>query len=552
MLAYRTPGVYFEWPDSSAHEIRSARVDIAGFVGLASRGPLCSAVRVESWNQFTSVFGGYYPQGYLAYAIQGFFSNGGRTCWVVRVADAQRALPARLDLIPDPNGAKKVQLTASSPGVWAHDMELVPLRSGPRFSFMLRRPTGEQEIWRDLSVEPDDDRDDDRFVETVLTPRDPTDSGSRQQAQTSGSTLVTARVTGRFDRVGKIIPTVGPDGPPGRFDHGADGLASLEPEHIRLGLEVLADIPEISVVAIPDIQPTPRQRPRPWPVAEPDCTDLEPRADAIPLVAPPLDWPPAFTPGQIDYLQLQLVGHCERLKDRVAILDAGLLERSQEEVIRRRRQFDSSYAALYHPWLRVPDPADADGGLKDLPPSGHVAGIYARVEGLVGPHKPPANEVVVPARDVTVAVDDVQHGYFNDHRVNVIRSIPGRGLRVAGARTLSSDPQWRYVNVRRLFLMIERAVDAATQWLVFEPNDPALWRDLDRILRVYLGQLWQRGMLEGATADEAYSVVCDATSNPPAETDAGRMVAVIGIQPPWPAEFVVARIGKTEGGVAVL
>ena len=123
---------------------------------------------------------------------------------------------------------------------------------------------------------------------------------------------------------------------------------------------------------------------------------------------------------------------------------------------------------------------------------------------------------------------------------------------MAGARTLSSDPQWRYVNVRRLLIMLERAVDAATQWLVFEPNDPTLWRDLDRILRVYLDQLWQRGMLDGATAEDAYSVVCDATTNPPAETDAGRMVAVIGVQPPWPAEFVVVRIGKTEGGVAVL
>ena len=187
-----------------------------------------------------------------------------------------------------------------------------------------------------------------------------------------------------------------------------------------------------------------------------------------------------------------------------------------------------------------------------MPPSGHVAGIYARVETLVGAHKPPANEVVVPARDVTVVVDDVQHGDLNDNRVNVIRTIPGRGLRVAGARTLSSDTQWRYVNVRRLLLMIERAVDAATQWLVFEPNDPAQWRDLDRILRVYLDGLWQHGMLDGATAAEAYDVVCDATSNPAVDTDAGRLTAVIGVQPPWPAEFVVVRIGKTEGGISVL
>jgi phage tail sheath protein FI len=187
-----------------------------------------------------------------------------------------------------------------------------------------------------------------------------------------------------------------------------------------------------------------------------------------------------------------------------------------------------------------------------VPPSGHIAGVYARVEALVGPHKPPANEVLDAALDVTVAVDDLIHGRLNDGQVNVLRAYAGRGLRVAGARTLSSESEWRYVNVRRLMLMIERSLEAGTQWLVFEPNNPALWRDFERVLRGFLDDLWRRGMLDGATAAQAYSVACDISTNPPAETDAGRLIAVIGVQPPWPAEFVVARIGKTENGIQVM
>jgi len=236
----------------------------------------------------------------------------------------------------------------------------------------------------------------------------------------------------------------------------------------------------------------------------------------------------------------------------VAILDARLEDRIPQAVVTWRREFDSSYAALYHPWLRVADPFGRPGALRAVPPSGHVAGIYARVEALTGAHKPPANELVELARDVSVAVDDPQHGYLNDNRVNVIRAIPGRGLRVAGARTLSSDTEWRYVNVRRLLIMLERAIDAQTQWLVFEPNDPALWRAVERVVRSFLDRIWQAGMLEGATAAEAYYATCDATTNPSAEIEDGRMITLIGVQPPWPAEFVVVRIGKTESGIEIL
>ena len=182
MLAYRTPGVYFEWPDSSAARDPFSARDIAGFVGFASRGPLLTAGLRRELEPVHERVRGLLPPGYLAYAVEGFFANGGQTCWVVRVADRTPCVSGEVELHTGSLGAKMVQLTATSPGVWAHDIELVPLRTGSRFSFMLRRPTGEQEIWRDLTVEPDDDRDhgrdDHRFVETVLTPEKATAPGS--------------------------------------------------------------------------------------------------------------------------------------------------------------------------------------------------------------------------------------------------------------------------------------------------------------------------------------------------------------------------------------
>jgi hypothetical protein len=258
-----------------------------------------------------------------------------------------------------------------------------------------------------------------------------------------------------------------------------------------------------------------------------------------------------FSDLEIRALQHALIGHCEKLKDRVTLLDPRLADSSPQAVAEWRKEYDSTYAALYFPWLRVPDPLRLDGLLRTVPPCGYMAGVYARAENRSGVHKPPANELLQGVQDLVVPVEDLIHGYLNDNRVNVIRAYPGRGLRVAGARTLSSDSLWRYVNVRRLLIMIERAIEAETQWLVFEPNNPELWRDVDRVVRGFLNRLWQRGMLEGATAEQAYSVVCDQTSNPANETEAGRLITIMGVQPPWPAEFVVVRIGKTEAGLQI-
>jgi hypothetical protein len=410
-------------------------------------------------------------------------------------------------------------------------------------------------MWRDLSMDPNDPR----YVEKVINDKR---SGSRLISVTNLS-------GGRF-------PNNTPDprspelrGGVGRLTGGKDGLGSLSVGHLtgegaapdlRLGLSALEEIDEISMVAMPDIMPKDRITPK-TKVRPPDCRILNQEPQPPPPSSGPLEFPRNFSDSEIAFLQATLIGHCERLKDRVAILDSLRDHLNSEQVIGWRRPtsgtpglIDSTYGALYFPWVLVPDPLQLTGLLRTVPPSGHVAGIYARGDLRVGVHKPPANEELEAVKDVRVAVDDLAHGDLNNHGINVIRAQQGRGVRVSGARTIapSDKPEWRYINVRRLLLMIEEAIDEQTQWTVFEPNNPDLWREVDRVARSFLDGLWRRGMLDGATAEEAYFVRCDETTNPADQTEAGRLICEIGVLPPWPAEFVVVRIGKTEGGTEIL
>jgi hypothetical protein len=237
-----------------------------------------------------------------------------------------------------------------------------------------------------------------------------------------------------------------------------------------------------------------------------------------------------------------LITHCELLKDRFAILDPqdGL---DIEGIQTFREPFDTKYAALYHPWLVTRDPLSAAN--IEVPPSGHMAGIYARTDVDRGVHKAPANVVIrgiLPvdglAQDITKRHQDL----LNPKGINALRFFPGLGQRVWGARTLSSDSSWKYVNVRRLFLFVEESIDEGTQWVVFEPNDESLWALVRQTVTNFLTTVWRGGALAGTTADEAFFVACDRSTMTEDDLANGRLICVIGIAPVFPAEFVIFRI----------
>jgi hypothetical protein len=259
--------------------------------------------------------------------------------------------------------------------------------------------------------------------------------------------------------------------------------------------------------------------------------------EEIGLVAVPDLVKPSFDHDVIASAQVLLAAACEERHDRTALLNHPDPAALADDVIAWREQFTTAFAAIYWPWLRT-------AGLGTIPPCGHVAGVISRSDQAAGPHKPPANEPVLGVVGVSVPVDDERHGQVNDAEVNAIRVVPGRGIRVSGARTTSRATQWRYLNVRRLFTHVQRTLAGRAAWLVFEPDNEAMRDNLERVTRQYLDELWRDGALDGRTEEEAYSVRIGD------EFD-GRLIVEIGLQPPWPAEFVVARIDVpviAEGG----
>jgi phage tail sheath protein FI len=249
-------------------------------------------------------------------------------------------------------------------------------------------------------------------------------------------------------------------------------------------------------------------------------------------------------------VQQALVEHCESLWDRFAILDA--VKGADLTAVRAQRAtltgtLDKGFGALYHPWIQVRD--SAKQAIVDHPPSGHLAGIYAKIDTTRGVHNAPANVGIATALGVTQRLTNADQSVVNLEGVNLIRILPGRGVPVVwGARTTAGDRNWQYVNIRRLFLFLEESIQQGLQPNVFLPNDLALWERVKRTLNEFLGRVWRDGALFGATAKEAYYVRVDEALNPPSTRKLGRLNIEIGVQPVYPAEFIVVRIGIWDGG----
>ena len=271
--------------------------------------------------------------------------------------------------------------------------------------------------------------------------------------------------------------------------------------------------------------------------------------DDVTMVCVP-DLMSLYIKGQMDLKGVQVVqtaimNHCEAMHNRVAILDAppGMTPQQIRTWRMQEANYDSEYAALYYPWIEIDNPVQK-GKTMFSPPSGHMAGLWSRTDGERGVHKAPANEIVRGVVGLETQITKGEQDGLNPEGINCIRAFPGRGIRVWGARTLSSNASWKYINVRRLFNFVEASIDRGTQWVVFEPNDPELWDKIKRDVRAFLTQVWMSGALFGATADDAFFIKCDAETNPTASIDAGLVVTEIGIAPVKPAEFVVFRIGQ--------
>ncbi len=506
--SYLTPGVYVEEVDKGAKPIEGVGTAVAAFLGVAAKGPAGKAVMVSNWTQFTETFGEFVPGAYLAHAVYGYFNNGGGLCYVIRLGGEEAAIPppqATASLASRAGGAP-VTLRALARDGGAADGISVEVSEGGEDAFNLTVRRGGTE---------------ERF-EGLTMARGPKNVFEVVNKQSTIVTLEEVRVAGlsvteRAPQPGTYPLTL----PETRAVAGA----SIRPEVYegntadRTGLGGLEAVEQITMLCAPDAMA-------------------------------------AYQAGALDRdgvkaIQLAMIAHCEKMGDRVAILDP-LPELNAQQALDWRMNeagYDSKYAALYYPWIQVANPTPgAASTTMMIPPSGHMAGIWARSDGERGVHKAPANEVIRGVLGLGINLTSAEQGVLNPVGVNCLRSFPGRGIRVWGARTLSSDPAWRYLNVRRLFNYVEKSIEGGTQWVVFEPNDYALWQRVKRDVSAFLRRVWMDGALFGATPDEAFFVKCDEENNPIETRDVGQLIVDIGIAPVKPAEFVIFRISQFAPG----
>lgn len=512
MPEYLHPGVYIEEIERGPRPIEGVPTSTASIIGEAERGSTMPRL-VTSYKDYQRWFGDvFHPTKFLPYAANGFFENGGKRAFVARLVGNGAALATA--------SFGDFRVRAAGPGEWGTRVRVKVSDSttldadGNPIGFRLQlaywsgavpafdpfvdrtsfpRPSLTEEFDDLVTEESSPDYYGKRFPFIDLA-KGETNQGPESSAlgvlERSAAAPAGARPTnGTQDLAGGLddATALGVDdytGLPVPGVRGIQGLSALELDKYR----------DVALVYAPDVS-----------------TDI---AKAI-------------------------VAHCEKLRFRFAVIDSG---KGQDpgSLNPRNAVNDSSYAGFYYPWLITADPRT--GARKLVPPGGHVLGVYARSDTERGVFKAPANEIVRGALDLEQEINDEVQDVLNPKGVNAIRSFPGRGIRVWGARTISSNALWKYVSVRRLFIFLERSIYEGTQWVVFEPNDDRLWARVTDTVRLFLRGQWRLGALFGRTEQEAFFITCDRTTMTQDDILNGRLICEIGIAPVRPAEFVVFRI----------
>ncbi|HWA72757.1 MAG TPA: phage tail sheath C-terminal domain-containing protein [Polyangiaceae bacterium] len=504
MPEYLYPGVYVEEVDTGNKPIEGVSTSTVGFLGIAERGPE-QPTFITSFSDFVRYYGRYLrdasgtPTAYLAYSVEGFFQNGGKRCYVSRVFASGATKGAATH-----NGLK---VDAIGPGSW----------SGRLYYAIVTNPNSANLFTLQLfyyavapavapatvaDINPREVQHSEVFEDLSI---DPTSANFYERRVNFVSTLITVSQVSAA-APGNVALAAFPAG----SDAGTPvlndflGQPPVAPGQNR-GLLALEEVEDISLLCCPD------------------------------------EW--FFNNNAI---AVALRDQAERLRYRFAILGS---PQNPGALPFNPSVQGSKYAAFYYPWLHIID--GATGKVVQVPPTGHVAGIYARTDTERGVHKAPANATVNGIDSLVANLNNQQQAALNPIGVNVIRYFRGSGNLVWGARTVSSDPDWKYVNVRRLFIFVEKSIERGTQWVVFEPNDTATWARVRRSVSDFLTRLWMDGMLQGTSKEQAFFVKCDRTTMTQADIDNGRLICLVGIAPVKPAEFVIFRIGQWTGGSEV-
>lgn len=570
MAEYLSPGVYVEEFDSGAKPMEGVGTSTAGFVGLAERGPIEGLPQlVTNFSDFKRKYGSYLSENefgeyrFMAYAVEHFFINGGARCFISRVSPSNSKC-STAD-VPEKD-APLIKIKAKNPGIWGNNIRAVispaskaktqvlevittsaakkyAVKNGAGFHagdivkfvnaevVSYNKVVKNQDNILEFETQFEEDVVDqsllpqkvistceftlevkfDDLVEVYENVSFNLEAPNYLEKKTAKSDLIEVTCLGNFDPAtapfnqlaaeqDAIVTVSFEGGSNGSMDviSPADFIGDDNGAGKRSGIQAFLDNDSISIMAVPGV------------------TDPN--------------------------VQLTLVAHCENLGSRFAVLDVPKDAKKIDDIMAHRDIFDSTYAALYHPWLQVFDPLDKKN--LSIPPSGSIIGIYARSDNARGVHKAPANEVVRACVGLECQFNKGEQDILNPKGVNLIRAFPGMGIRVWGARTATSNSSWKYVNVRRLFIFIEESIKANTNWAVFEPNDEVLWVRVKRTIDVFLTGMWRNGSLAGSDPSEAFFVNIGRETMSQDDIENGRLICVIGVAPVKPAEFVIFRISQ--------
>jgi phage tail sheath protein FI len=501
----------------------------------------------------------YMDGGYLAHAVRGYYDNGGTRAYIVRVAR-----PEDIEVLSNGGGGARAAETPRLAAVAAQaalgPMTFKALKAGPEGNTIRVevQPTGEGEELRVQISQGDVMETFGHGKEKPLTP------GSVASAVNERSKLVTVEtkratalkvepvvftLEGGLEAAAVPVRAAGDTSLAPAGSPLSNGLANLRADDFlgdeaqRTGLGGLVPIEDINMLCIPDLMAGVWRR------------ETVPEAGGAGGVGEEVLALDEKRQQSILDLQCALVAYCEQMGDRMAILDPipGLSPQQMRDVtLGTPYNSDHGQGTIYYPWIKTVDPMRR-GQQMFVPPCGHIAGVWARVGVERGVHKAPANESLRGVVGLETYVTKGEQEILNPEGINCIRSFPGIGIRIWGARTLATvgNPSWKYVNVRRLFNYLEKSMDRGLQWVVFEPNDHDLWGRVRRNLAAFLWTEWKEGKLFGTVPEEAYYVKCDAETNPQEMIDLGRLYVEIGVNPVKPAEFVIVRIGQWTGGGAL-
>lgn len=571
MAEYLSPGVYVEEFDSGAKPMEGVGTSTAGFIGLAERGPIEGLPQlVTNFSDFKRKYGGYLSENefgeyrFLAYAVEHFFINGGARCFISRIApsDAKCAKAA----VPFDGEAPVLKITAKNPGIWGNNIRIVispaskaktqvleVIETGEAKKYVVKNGAGFQP--QDIVKFTDGKTEEvNRVVKNqdyILEFEKDFEASVEDKNLLPKKTISTCEFTleVKFDDLLEVYENVSFNiNAPNYIEKKIAKSDLIEAAYAGAGEEMIEPFVQLAKDgdAIVTVSFLGGSNGSVSAVSAADYIGTDNGAgkrsgiqafldnDVVSIMA---------VPGVTDpNVSLTLVAHCENLASRFAVLDVPKDAKKVDDIQAHRDIFDSTYAALYHPWLMVFDPLDKKN--ISIPPSGSIMGIYSRSDNTRGVHKAPANEVVRACVGLECQFNKGEQDILNPKGVNLIRAFPGMGIRVWGARTVSSDPSWKYVNVRRLFIFIEESIKANTNWAVFEPNDEVLWVRVKRTIDVFLTGLWRGGSLAGSAPSEAFFVNIGRDTMSQDDIENGRLICVIGVAPVKPAEFVIFRISQ--------